>query len=189
MVGFSPPPPPHTHTQARSEQHAREVCTYRDQQGRRREQLRALRRHSTAATKEEEKEGGDGGDIMNIPLVVKGDVAGSVEALVELLKSRQPEAVRVSVIHSGVGPISDSDIEMAASSNGLILGFNVTQNKVTAALAKQREVKILSHNVIYKLLELLKVRTTILSSNHTHVHVAASWYYLLQLAQSYIHCD
>lgn len=53
-----------------------------------------------------------------VPLVVKGDVAGSVEAVVGLLSSRQPRQVGIRVIHSGIGPVSETDIELAASTKG-----------------------------------------------------------------------
>ena len=58
-------------------------------------------------------------DLITVPLVVKGDVAGSVEALVEILDTRQPQGFRLNVVHSGIGPISDGDLEMAASTNGI----------------------------------------------------------------------
>ena len=56
--------------------------------------------------------------LITVPLVVKGDVAGSVEALVGILSSRQPQGVQLRVVQSGVGPISDSDMDMAISTKG-----------------------------------------------------------------------
>lgn len=53
-----------------------------------------------------------------VPLVVRGDVAGSVEVLVELLQSRQPEELELNVIHTGVGSVTEGDIEMTASTGG-----------------------------------------------------------------------
>ena len=53
-----------------------------------------------------------------VPLVVRGDVAGSVEVLVELLQSRQPEQLDLSIIHTGVGGVTESDVETAASAGG-----------------------------------------------------------------------
>ena len=66
------------------------------------------------------KEQGEGeeGEVPCAPLVVKGDVSGSVEALVSLLISRQPQELSLKVVHSGVGPISDGDIEMAIATKG-----------------------------------------------------------------------
>lgn len=57
-------------------------------------------------------------DIITMPLIVKGDVMGSVEALVNCLTAQQPEGVRLKVIHSGVGPISDGDMDMALPTKG-----------------------------------------------------------------------
>eukprot|EP00731_Ephydatia_muelleri_P028186 Em0019g1059a len=91
-----------------------------------------------------------------IPLVVQGDVAGSVEALLGVLKTHPPDQLELKIVHSGVGQITDSDVELAASLGAIILGFNVSCTKSTAALMKQREVTLIAHNVIYKLIELLK---------------------------------
>lgn len=60
----------------------------------------------------------DEDDVISMPLIVKGDVMGSVEALVHCLTARQPQGVRLKVIHSGVGPISDGDMDMALSTKG-----------------------------------------------------------------------
>ena len=89
--------------QVESEQCAREVCEYRA----------ALQRRRAQRVHREEGEG--------VPLVVKGDVVGSVEALGGVLISRQPEQLRLNVVHSGVGAISESDVEMAASSGGVFV--------------------------------------------------------------------
>lgn len=64
------------------------------------------------------------GTIM-VPLIIKGDVAGSVEALVDIIKSRNPEKFELKIIQSGVGAINESDIEMADSSKGRIMIINL----------------------------------------------------------------
>ena len=64
------------------------------------------------------------GAIM-VPLIVKGDVAGSVEALVDIIESRNPEKFELKIIQSGVGAINESDIEMADSSKGRIIIINL----------------------------------------------------------------
>ena len=64
------------------------------------------------------------GTIM-VPLIVKGDVAGSVEALVDIIESRNPEKFELKIIQSGVGAINESDIEMADSSKGRIIIINL----------------------------------------------------------------
>src|SRR4051812_13624723 len=93
------------------------------------------------------------GEVRDLNLVIKGDVQGSVEAIVsELAKIEHPE-VRVNVIHQGVGGISDNDIMLASASSGMVVGFNVRPNAETRALAEREGVEIRTYNVIYKLTE------------------------------------
>ncbi|HEY2073043.1 MAG TPA: EF-Tu/IF-2/RF-3 family GTPase, partial [Gaiellaceae bacterium] len=84
-------------------------------------------------------------------LVVKGDVVGSVEAVVsELLKFEHSE-VRLNVIHQGVGAITQNDIMLASASDALIVGFNVRPNAEARELASREGVEIRVYNVIYQL--------------------------------------
>jgi translation initiation factor IF-2 len=93
------------------------------------------------------------GAVQDLNLVLKGDVGGSVEAAVsELAKIEHPE-VRVSVIHEGVGPITESDIMLASTSNALVVGFNVRPNAEARALAEREGVDIRTYRVIYQLTE------------------------------------
>jgi translation initiation factor IF-2 len=94
-----------------------------------------------------------GGVVQDLNLILKGDVGGSVEAAVsELAKIEHPE-VRVSVIHQGVGPITEGDIMLAATSNALVVGFNVRPNAEARALAEREGVDIRTYRVIYQLTE------------------------------------
>lgn len=99
----------------------------------------------------------DAGPLISVPLIVKGDVAGSVEALQGILTSRHPRGFHLRVVHSGVGPISDGDMDMAISTKAMVLAFGVPCPKTLVSLPKNKDVKILSHNVIYRLLDMLKV--------------------------------
>ena len=91
------------------------------------------------------------GAVQDLNLVIKGDVQGSVEALVaEVQKIQHPE-VRVSVIHSGVGGITENDVNLAAVSNALVVGFNVRPNAEARALAEREGVDIRTYRVIYQL--------------------------------------
>ncbi|MHB8470233.1 MAG: translation initiation factor IF-2 [Gaiellaceae bacterium] len=93
------------------------------------------------------------GVVQDLNLVIKGDVQGSVEAIVsELAKIDHPE-VRVNVIHQGVGGVSENDIMLASASSGMVVGFNVRPNAETRALAEREGVEIRVYNVIYKLTE------------------------------------
>ncbi len=91
------------------------------------------------------------GAVQDLNLVLKGDVAGSVEAAVsEVSKIQHPE-VRVSVIHQGVGGITEGDIMLASASNALVVGFNVRPNAEARALAEREGVEIRTYRVIYEL--------------------------------------
>jgi translation initiation factor IF-2 len=93
------------------------------------------------------------GAVQDLNLVLKGDVGGSVEAAVsELAKIEHPE-VRVNVILEGVGPITESDIMLASTSNALVVGFNVRPNAEARALAEREGVDIRTYRVIYQLTE------------------------------------
>jgi translation initiation factor IF-2 len=93
------------------------------------------------------------GEVSDLNLVVRGDVVGSVEAVVsELSKFEHPE-VRLTVIASGVGAITQNDIMLASASDALILGFNVRPNAEARELAAREGVEIRTYDVIYKLTE------------------------------------
>ncbi|KAJ2050076.1 translation initiation factor IF-2 [Coemansia sp. S2] len=89
-----------------------------------------------------------------VPVVIKGDVSGTVEAVASALKQLPDKKIKVNVISTGVGPVSESDVVLAGSGNqGVIVAFNVKADKRTQAVAKREKVDIMSFRVIYKLLE------------------------------------
>ena len=93
------------------------------------------------------------GAVQELSVVLKGDVQGSVEALVgELGKIQHPE-VRVNVIHTGVGGITENDVNLAAASSALVIGFNVRPSAEARALAEREAVDIRTYRVIYQLTE------------------------------------
>jgi translation initiation factor IF-2 len=93
------------------------------------------------------------GAVQDLNLVIKADVDGSVEAAVSELQKIQHPEVRVNVIHTGVGGISETDVMLATASNALIVGFNVRPNAEARALAEREGVEIRTYNVIYRLTE------------------------------------
>ncbi len=93
------------------------------------------------------------GAVKELALVVKGDVGGSVEALEEALANVSHPEVKVSVIHSGVGGINESDVMLAAASSAVVIGFNVRPSAAAKALAESEGVDIRTYRVIYKALE------------------------------------
>ena len=93
------------------------------------------------------------GAVQDLNLVIKADVDGSVEAAVSELQKIQHPEVRVNVIHTGVGGISENDVMLATASNAMIVGFNVRPNAEARALAEREGVEIRTYNVIYRLTE------------------------------------
>ncbi|MBE6841295.1 MAG: translation initiation factor IF-2 [Ruminococcus sp.] len=93
------------------------------------------------------------GDIKELPLIVKADVQGSVEAVKQSLEKLSNEEVRVRVIHGGVGTISEGDVMLANASNAIIIGFNVRPDPVVAENAKKDGVDIRLYRIIYDAIE------------------------------------
>jgi translation initiation factor IF-2 len=93
------------------------------------------------------------GAVQDLNLILKGDVGGSVEAAVSELAKFEHDEVRVNVIHQGVGPITEGDIMLAATSNALVVGFNVRPNAEARQLADREGVDIRTYRVIYQLTE------------------------------------
>ncbi|QSF42896.1 translation initiation factor IF-2 [Paenibacillus tianjinensis] len=93
------------------------------------------------------------GEIKDLNVIIKGDVQGSVEALKSSLAKIEVEGVRVKIIHSGAGAITESDITLAAASNAIVIGFNVRPDAQTKAAAEQEKVDVRLHNIIYNVIE------------------------------------
>ncbi len=89
--------------------------------------------------------------MKDLNLIIKGDVQGSVEAIAEDLQSMSTEKVRVRVLHSGVGAITESDVLLASASNAVIIGFNQRPDRNAAEVAEREGVEIRTHSVIYEL--------------------------------------
>lgn len=103
---------------------------------------------------EEEEEEETKPERVEVPMIVKADVQGTVQAVTDAVKNLNSSQVFVKVIHAGVGPISQSDIDMAQACGACIVGFNVRDPPSSIALAAtQAKVKIKLHRVIYHLLE------------------------------------
>ncbi|MEM8949425.1 MAG: translation initiation factor IF-2 [Pseudomonadota bacterium] len=96
--------------------------------------------------------------IGELPVVVKSDVHGSLEAIVAGLTKMNTDEVQVRVLHSGVGAITESDVTLAMASQALILGFNVRANAQARDLAKRENIDVQYHSIIYELLDEAKAR-------------------------------
>jgi len=95
---------------------------------------------------------GEGG-TQDLNLVIKADVAGSVEALKEALAKLSTDEVRVNIVRSGVGALTDSDVMLGSASDGILLGFNVRPTSTAKQVAEREGVEIRLYDVIYKALE------------------------------------
>ncbi|MBI1389128.1 MAG: translation initiation factor IF-2 [bacterium] len=93
------------------------------------------------------------GEIKDLMLIVKGDVQGSVGAVCDSLLKIESEKVRIDIIHSGVGAISESDVMLASASNAIIIGFNVQPHTHVRDLAKKEHVDIRTYRIIYEAVE------------------------------------
>lgn len=96
------------------------------------------------------------GDTKELSLIVKADVQGSVEAVTQSLEKLSTEEVRVSVIHSGVGAITESDVMLAQASKAIIIGFNVRPDNAARDNAEISNVEIRTYRIIYDCLEEIK---------------------------------
>ena len=95
-------------------------------------------------------------EIKTINLIVKGDVQGSVETLAKTVTDANTSEVRVRVIHSAVGGITESDVELADASNAVIIGFHVVPDEAARQMAEQRRVEIRLYRIIYEIFDDLK---------------------------------
>ncbi|WP_079508470.1 translation initiation factor IF-2 [Mesobacillus jeotgali] len=93
------------------------------------------------------------GEMKDLNLIIKADVQGSVEALAAALQKLEVEGVNVRIIHTGVGAINESDITLAAASNGIVIGFNVRPDNNAKRAADSEKVDIRLHRIIYKVIE------------------------------------
>jgi translation initiation factor IF-2 len=150
ILGFdSPPPAGELGRVVENERAARQLAQQRGQRVRR-EQL-AMRQSARGVSLDNLFSLIQEGQVQDLNIVLKGDVQGSVEALMgELGKIQHPE-VRVNVIHTGVGGISESDIMLASASGAMVVGFNVRPNAEARQLAEREGVEIRTYRVIYQL--------------------------------------
>jgi translation initiation factor IF-2 len=151
ILGFDHPPPAGEYAKVvENERAARGFAQTRGERLRR-EQFATQR--SSGVTLETLFDALQHGAIQDLNLVLKGDVVGSVEAAIsELAKIQHPE-VRVTVIHQGVGGITENDIMLASASNAMVVGFNVRPNAEARQLADREGVEIRTYRVIYQLTE------------------------------------
>ena len=133
------------------EQKARKVAEYRARKQREAEVAREAKM-SLDKLFEKLKEG----EVKELKVVLKADVQGTLEALQDSLRKLSTDEVRVNIIRSGIGAISESDIMLASASDAIVIGFNVRPTAQAKRLAEQEKVEVRFYDVIYKLIEDVK---------------------------------
>ncbi|MCM3003732.1 translation initiation factor IF-2 [Priestia koreensis] len=130
------------------EKKARQVGEARAQK-----QLEAQRGEKSRVSLEDLFEQIKQGEVKDINIIVKADVQGSVEAMAASLQKIEVEGVKVKIIHTGVGAITESDIILASASNAIVIGFNVRPDVNAKRVAEAENVDVRLHRIIYKAIE------------------------------------
>jgi translation initiation factor IF-2 len=133
-----------------SEARAREVTAYRVRQKR---EAALARTVAARGSLEQMMTQLQTAGLKVFPLVIKGDVQGSVEAITQSLEALGTDEVAARVIHSGVGGVTESDVTLASTSSAAIIGFNVRANKQAREAAERDGIEIRYYNVIYNLVD------------------------------------
>jgi translation initiation factor IF-2 len=130
---------------------AREVAQYREQKARE-VQLAKSTRVSLEGLAEQVKAAG----VKELPVILKGDVQGSVEVLADMLGKMSTEKVKIKALHASVGAITETDVLLASASKAIIIGFNVRPERKAQEIAEQEGVDIRLHSIIYELQDEMK---------------------------------
>jgi translation initiation factor IF-2 len=137
-----------------SEARAREITAYRDRQ--KREKAVARGGGASRSLVDMMKQAKDAAGKKEFPLVIKGDVQGSVEAIAASVEKLGNDEVRARVLHTGVGGITESDITLASATGAVVLAFNVRAHKEAREAAERSGVEIRYYNIIYDLVDDVK---------------------------------
>jgi len=131
------------------EKKARDIVTARQMEA----EKKKLAGKTSKVTLEELYNKVKAGEVKELKTVIKADVQGSLEAIKDSLKKLSTDEVKLSVMHSQVGDINESDIMLASASNAIIIGFHVNATAEASALAKQEEVEIRIYSIIYEIVD------------------------------------
>jgi translation initiation factor IF-2 len=134
-----------------SEARAREVAEFRSAKNRTAKSIAGKR-----GTLEEMFESIKAGEIKDLPVVIKADAQGSVEAIIGMFEDLPQDEVQIQVLHRGIGGINESDITLAGASNAAVFGFNVRANPQARNLARQEGVDIRYYSVVYDVVDDIK---------------------------------
>ncbi|HUL15214.1 MAG TPA: translation initiation factor IF-2 [Terriglobales bacterium] len=153
VLGLQGVPEAGDHFQVTEEAKARHIVEYRQSKQR----DAALRASSGARiTLDQLHEQLKAGEVKELPIVIKADVQGSVEVLSEMLPKLSTERVRLKIIGSGVGAVTENDVLLASASGAIVIAFGVRPDRKAAELAQQEHVDIRTHNIIYEVSDEIK---------------------------------
>ncbi len=133
------------------EKDAKQVSTYRIQKQRSKELAKTSRLNLENLFERIQE-----GKIKSLTLIIKADVNGSIEAIRDSLNKLSNKEVKIDIIHSGTGTITESDVSLAAVSNAIIIGFNVRPNSKIQTMANEENVDIRYYNIIYNVIKDIK---------------------------------
>lgn len=150
IVGFDTAPEPgDVLTVVETEQKAREIADYR-------KQVAKMKASKSIAKNINTLMDDDSNSVKVLNILLKTDVYGSLEAIVASLEAIKHPEIRVQIVESGVGIISESDIDFAKNTNAIVIGFNVNTSSAAKDAAKLYGIKILNHDIIYHMTEEVK---------------------------------
>ncbi len=130
---------------------AKQIVLYREAKAR--EQSLAK---SSRITLEQLHQQMEEGQVKELPIILKADVGGSAEVLTDTLQKLSNDKVHIRVLRAGVGAITESDVLLASTSNGIVIGFNVRPERGAEAIAEEEKVDIRLHTIIYNLTDEIK---------------------------------
>jgi translation initiation factor IF-2 len=153
VLGLQGVPEAGDHFQVTDEAKARHIVEYR--QSKQRDAAMA-RSGGGRITLDQLHEQLKAGEVKELPIVIKADVQGSVEVLSEMLPKLSTEQVKLKIIGSGVGAVTENDVLLASASGAIIVAFGVRPDRKAAELAQQEHVDIRAHNIIYEVSDEIK---------------------------------
>jgi translation initiation factor IF-2 len=149
VMGYAAEPAAGDPFQSVADEHkARQIASFRQDKIRAEKQRQSARRSLESLAQDIAA-----GEVKELALLLKADVQGSVEALEKALAALPSDKVRVNVLRSSIGAISQADVLLASASNSIVVGFNVRPDKAAADLAAQEKVQLRMYSVIYELIE------------------------------------
>ncbi len=151
VLGFSDVPRAGDYAEVLNHKKAREIATRRREQ-KHHEELRQEAHISLEDLYQQIQEG----EVKELNIIIKADVQGSIEALRDALLKLSTEEVGINIIHTGVGGINETDVNLASTTNAIIIGFNVRPDSNAMLISEKENVEIRNYRVIYKVIDEIK---------------------------------